>query len=119
MTEQRNAAGRLARVAALTPDAQLKRASTQQVNALAQHAWRSSDQPSWLTAVFYSEQIQPALRAVRGSLIARALKISNSYARDILAGRRLPHPRHWKILAQIVGVDVASGGLERKRKIGI
>ena len=104
MTPQRNAAGQLARVAALTSDAQLKRAATQQVNALAQHAWKGSDQPSWLTKEFFSDKIQPALRALRGSLIARALKVSNSYARDVRKGRVVPHPRHWGALANLVGV---------------
>ena len=102
MTPQRNAAGRLARAAALTSDAQLKRAATQQINALAQHAWKSSDQPAWLTATFYSEKIQPALLSVRGSLIARTLNVSSSYARDIRNGRVVPHPRHWGVLANLV-----------------
>ncbi len=103
MTPQRNAAGRLARAAALTSDAQLKRAATQQVNALAQHAWKSSDQAAWLTETLYSEQIRPALLSVRGSLIARTLKVSNSYARDIRKGHVVPHPRHWGVLAKLVG----------------
>jgi CRISPR-associated endonuclease Cas1 len=104
MTPQRNAAGRLARAAALTSDAQLKRAATQQINALAQHAWKRSDQPSWLTEEFYSEKIQPALLTLRGSVIARALKVSNSYARDVRKGL-VPHSRHWKTLAELAGVS--------------
>ena len=103
MTEQRDAAGRLARVAALAPEAQLKRAATQQTNARAQHAWKSSDQPSWLTAEFYSGKIQPALLSVRSSLIAKSLRVSNSYARDIHKGRIMPHARHWSVLANLVG----------------
>lgn len=110
MTEQRDAAGRLARTAALASEAQLKRAATQQVNALAQHAWKPSDQPSWLTEEFYSEQIQPALLSVRGFLIARALKVSNSYARDIRKGLR-PHPRHWRTLAELAEVTRSSSCL--------
>src|SRR4249919_3516620 len=54
MTEQRDAAGRVTRVAALSPEAQQKRATTQQINALARRAWKASDQPSWLTNEFYS-----------------------------------------------------------------
>jgi CRISPR-associated endonuclease Cas1 len=104
MTEHREAAGRVARKAALSPTAQRKRAATQQINALARHAWKPSDQPAWLTAEFFSEKIQPALLSARGSVIARALKMSNSYARDIRKGRRLPHPRHWMTLAEIVGL---------------
>lgn len=104
MTEQRDAAGRIARTMALGPKAQQKRAATQKINALAQHAWTPSDQPSWLTTAFYSEQIRPALLSVRGPLIARTLKVSNSYARDIRKGLS-PHPRHWRILSKLAGVS--------------
>lgn len=105
MTPQRNAAGQLARVAALAPEAQLKRAATQQSNALARHAWKPADQPTWLTKDFYSEKIQPAILAVRSSLIARTLNVSNSYARDIRKGLVVPHPRLWKPLAELAGVS--------------
>lgn len=100
MTEQRDAAGRIARTVALGHEAQQKRAATQQINALAQHAWKPSDQPSWLTERFYSEQIQPAILSVRGSAIARRLKVSYSYANDIRKGL-VPHPRHWVALANL------------------
>lgn len=53
MTEQRDAAGRRARTVALSSRAQQKRAATQQINALAQHAWKALDQPSRLTEKFY------------------------------------------------------------------
>jgi hypothetical protein len=114
MTEQRSAAGRLARTAAQTSEAQLKRAATQQINALAQHAWKSSDQPTWLTAEFYSEKIQPALISVRGSVIARTLKVSNSYARDIRKRRKIPHPRHWKALSQLTSPSAQKGQDDKK-----
>jgi hypothetical protein len=103
MTEQRSAAGRLARVVALAPEAQLKRAATQQINAHAQHAWKASDQPSWLTSDFYSEKIQPALLGIRASLISKTLNVSSSYGRDIRMGRVVPHARQWKSLANLVG----------------
>lgn len=108
MTEQRDAAGHLARSLAHGPEAQRKRAATQQINALAQHAWKPSDQPAWLTEKFYSEQIQPALPILRGSFIARTLNVSNSYARNIQRGRLIPHPRHWSVLARVAGVKHAS-----------
>lgn len=114
MTPQRNAAGKLARIAALAPKAQLKRAATQQINALARHAWKASEQPFWLTDKFYSEKIQPALLAVRGSLIARRLKVSNSYARDIRKGRRVPHRRHWIALVQLTSLSGELQSLKAK-----
>jgi len=88
----------------LGPKAQQKRAATQQINAPAQHAWKPSDQPSWLTADFYTEKIQPALLSVRGSAMARRLKVSYSYANDIRKGL-VPHPRHWDALAKLAGLS--------------
>jgi len=37
--------------------------------------------------------------------MASALGVSEPYARDIRAGRRRPHPRHWQGLAELVGVS--------------
>jgi DNA-directed RNA polymerase subunit RPC12/RpoP len=102
MTDQRNAAGRKARSLAHNPEAQRKRAATQTINALAQHAWKESDQQPWLTSDFYMEEIQPALSSIRGPVIAKRLNVSYHYARDIRNGRVVPHPRQWKALADLV-----------------
>lgn len=96
-------AAHVGRVAALSADAQAKRSATQQVNARARWEWNSSDQPSWLTAQFYSEKIQPTLRTVSGSMIAKALNVSRAYANELRKGR-LPHPRHWRTLAEFTGI---------------
>jgi hypothetical protein len=50
---------RIGRQTANGPEAQEKRAHTQRKNGLAQHAWKSSDQPAWLTDAFYSEKPRP------------------------------------------------------------
>jgi hypothetical protein len=97
-------AARTGRKTANGPEAQLKRASTQRRNALAQHAWNSSDQPAWLTEKFYSEKIQPVLAAMSASVIARQISVSHWYAGRIREGYR-PHPRHWQALAKLIGVD--------------
>jgi hypothetical protein len=104
MTDQREIAGRLARKAALTPEAQLKRSTTQQANARARYDWKPSKQPAWLTAESYTHRIQPALASMHASLIARRLKVSYSYANDIRKGR-MPHQRHWKTLTETAGVS--------------
>jgi hypothetical protein len=54
---------------------------------------------------FYVEQIQPLVRSLPASAIARALHVSKAYAAQIRAGKRRPHPRHWLSLAQLAGVD--------------
>jgi hypothetical protein len=66
-------------------------------------AWKPSDLPDWLSENVYREKIQPLLKAVAISSISSALNISEPYAPDIRAGKRLPHPRHWLALAQLVG----------------
>jgi CRISPR-associated endonuclease Cas1 len=92
------------RVAAQSAEAQASRAATQRRNALAQNAWKASDLPFWLNEKVYTERIQPRLDALKVGTLATALGISRSYAKDIRAGRRLPHPRHWEKLAELAGV---------------
>jgi CRISPR-associated endonuclease Cas1 len=92
------------RVAAQSAGAQASRAVTQRRNALAGRAWKESDLPFWLNAKVYAEQIQPRLSGITGAAISTALAVSRSYAGDIRAGRRRPHPRHWEKLAALVGV---------------
>ena len=97
-------AARIGRATANGPEAQLKRASTQRENALAQHAWKSSDQPAWLTEKFYMSKVQPVLASMSASAIARTISVSRWYAGRIREGYR-PHPRHWQALAKRVGVS--------------
>jgi hypothetical protein len=98
-------AARIGRHTANSPEAQLKRASTQSKNALAQHAWKPSDQPAWLTEEFYSKKVQPILAALSASAIARQISVSRWYAGRVREGYR-PHPRHWHALAVLAGVSV-------------
>ena len=94
-------AARIGRETANGPEAQVKRANTQRRNALAQHAWKSSDQPAWLTEKFYATKIQPRLPAMSASAIARQISVSRWYAGRIREGYR-PHPMHWSKLAELV-----------------
>jgi len=93
---------RIGRVAAHSPEAEAKRAATQRINTQAVWDWDPSDQPDWLTQRFYKSKIQPVLASNPVSLIAKRLKISPGYADHIRKGR-VPHPRHWKALAELTG----------------
>jgi len=64
---------------------------------------KPSDQPEWLTERFYKEQIQPHLIDVSAPRLAAALGVSKLDAVEIRGGRRRPHPRHWRALAELVG----------------
>jgi hypothetical protein len=94
-------AARAGRIAAHSPEAQVKRAATQKSNARARYDWKPSDQPTWLTTDFYSKEVMPKLESVSASLIAQQLRVSYSYADDIRKGRK-PHPRHWQMLAKLL-----------------
>jgi hypothetical protein len=96
------AAALVGRQTAHSPEARAKRANTQRRNALAQHAWKPSDQPAWLTKKLYAEKIQPLLATQSASAIARQISASRWYAGRIREGYR-PHPTHWEALAQLVG----------------
>jgi CRISPR-associated endonuclease Cas1 len=99
-------AARIGRRTANGPEAQMTRASTARKNALAQHSWRMSDQPEWLTTKLFSGRIQPLLANVPMSVIRSSIGVSNWYASQIRKGYR-PHPRHWQALAELVGVKSA------------
>jgi CRISPR-associated endonuclease Cas1 len=90
------------RVASHTREAEARRGQTQSRNAAALKAWNPSHLPKWLNEKAYRIKIQPALAGITVPAIAAALGVSGPYATDIRAGRRIPHPRHWQILAQIV-----------------
>jgi len=91
------------RIAAQSTTAQIRRAATQKTNARARYDWKPSDQPDWLTSEFYVKNVQPNLVSISGSSIAKQLNVSYSYADDIRKGR-IPHPRHWKTLAELANL---------------
>jgi hypothetical protein len=93
------------RIAAQLPRANEKRTQTQREHQAAQRAWCLATNPSWLTPEFYDKQIQPKLGSAMISRVASLLRVSDSYAADIRAGRRRPHPRHWLKLAELSGMS--------------
>lgn len=106
-TENMLDAARIGRQTANAPEAQAKRANTQRKNALAQHVWKPSDQPAWLTEKLYADRIQPLLAQVSASVIARRIAVSRWYAGRIREGYR-PHPRHWQALAELARITAES-----------
>jgi CRISPR-associated endonuclease Cas1 len=96
-------AAQIGRRTANGPEGQMKRASTARKNALAQHSWKKSDQPEWLSTELFLKTIQPLLSSVPTSIIRSSIGVSNWYASKIRKGYR-PHQRHWQVLAELVGV---------------
>jgi CRISPR-associated protein Cas1 len=92
-------AARIGRQTANGPEAQVKWSTKARKNALAQHAWKPSDQPAWLTEKFYISKIQPVLASMSASAIAG--KISVSRAGTLAASARATAPipgtgRRWR-----------------------
>jgi len=98
-------AAKLGRVLGHGPEARAKQAEKQRRHAAELKAWNPSDQPDWLNEETYREKIQPRLAGVTVPAMASTLGISQAYAAEIRAGRCLPHPRHWRTLAQLAGVE--------------
>jgi len=104
-TERLAIASRLGRVAAQSPEALAKQASSQRRHSRARSSWDESSQPAWITPELFSQKIQPLLSNVLTSVIRSTIGVSRWYASRIRQGYR-PHPRHWEALAKLVGVSV-------------
>jgi len=95
---------KIGRVAAQSPESRKKQSATQRRHEAAKRKWRLSQKPAWPDEKSYVQEIQPRLSAVTISRLSMILGVSESFAADIRAGRRRPHPRHWLVLADLAGV---------------
>lgn len=93
---------RLGRIAAQSQNAQKRRAEAQRRHEAGKRTWSPATLPTWLNNETYAQKIQPRLTGLTNGAIASALGVSMPYAADIRAGKRIPHPRHWLLLAQLV-----------------
>jgi CRISPR-associated endonuclease Cas1 len=55
---------------------------------------------------WYAENLQPRLARVHPTEIASGTAMGRSYAYYVVAGTRIPHPRHFPSLAALVGVEL-------------
>ncbi len=97
-------AAHVGRLAAQSLKAQQSRTETRRRHAAETKAWLSAGNAQNTGEELYVTEIQPQLEKVKVSMIRSACGVSESYAADIRAGRRRPHPRHWQALAELVGV---------------
>ena len=103
-TDRLKDVAREGRVVAASPEVQARRSETQRGHAVARWGWTASSQPDWLTNEFYETRIQPLLANVPRSAIVSALGVSKPYASEVRSRKRRPHPRHWLMLAKLVGI---------------
>jgi hypothetical protein len=88
----------------LTPEARAKKQETIRRQNAAQQAWDPSTQPAWLDNTTYITRVRPLLERLTRSALAAVMNVREDYAGEVRAGRRIPHPRHWTALAELVGV---------------
>jgi CRISPR-associated endonuclease Cas1 len=94
------------RVVAQSQESQAKRSTSQTRHEAAKRAWRSTpNRMAWPDEKTYMSEIQPRLSSVTISALSSALGVCQSYAANIRAGRRRPHPRHWMALAGLCGIS--------------
>ncbi len=103
-TERLGEAARIGRIVARSPDARAKHVASRRRHAEACSAWDASKQPHWLTSEVFLKRIQPLLAGVSTSVIRSRIGVSRWYASRIRQGYR-PHPRHWRMLAELAGVS--------------
>ena len=87
------------------PDAITKRADTMLQHRKEIRNWKPANLPAWLTHDVYVNQVQPALASIAKVRIRSVLGVSEPYSSLIQEGKRVPHPRHWQVLARLVGVS--------------
>jgi len=63
--------------------------------------------------------IEIIAEAVTLSVLSSTLGVSEPYAVDIRAGKRVPHPRHWQALAGLVGVEPQGAEVVSKAAVEI
>jgi CRISPR-associated endonuclease Cas1 len=98
-------AAKLGRIATHSPSAEALRSAAKRRHDAERKNWEPSNLPDWLTEARYRQKLQPRLAAFSVPKIATALGLSEPYATDIRAGKRVPHPRHWLPIARLVGVS--------------
>jgi hypothetical protein len=94
-------AANLGRIATHSPGAEKRRAETQNRQRKAMRDWKPADKPAWLSEKYCRETVVKSLKSIAVPAIAATLSVSKPYAAEIRNGR-LPHPRHWLALLQLV-----------------
>ena len=75
---------------------------TARLRQLARLAWEADHGGSSPDVEWYSEQIAPRLTKLSLIEIAGALGVSTSSASKFRRGLRVPSPRHWAVLSDLV-----------------
>ncbi len=96
---------KLGRIATHSPIAEARRAATHAKQVEAVRRWNPSELPKWLDEDCYRVEILPRLSEFTAKKIRMAIDVSHPYATLITRGSKIPHPRHWRKLADLVGIS--------------
>jgi len=96
---------KLGHIATHSAIAEARRSATQAKQAQAMSKWNPSELPKWLDEDFYRREILPRLSTFTVKRLQLAIDVSHPYATLVRRGDRMPHPRHWLVLAKLVGVS--------------
>jgi hypothetical protein len=88
-----------------TPKARKARSTANARQRVKELAFGESSPVPGFDAAWFETVVQPRLSAFTLPTIATATGVSTSAASKWRAGRRIPHPRHWRALALLVGAD--------------
>jgi hypothetical protein len=64
-----------------------------------------SELPKWLDEDFCRVEILPRLAEFTTKKIRMAIDVSHPNSTLIKRGDRIPHPRHWRMLADLAGIS--------------
>ena len=112
LTRESPRTGQLGRIATHSPTAEARRSATQRKQFDAIRKWNPSELPAWLGEKAYRREILPRLSKFTVKAIRLALDVSHPYATIIKHGLKIPHPRHWRTLARLVGIVSDSASTE-------
>lgn len=93
-----------------TPDAQQRRIATNRRRQLARLAWEADHGGAAPDVEWYLVHIAPRLTELSLTEIAGAIGVSTSSASKFRRGLRVPAPRHWALLSDLVGASSSAGG---------
>jgi CRISPR-associated protein Cas1 len=94
---------KLGQIATHSAMAEARRSATQAKQVQALRRWNPSELPKWLDEDFYRREILTRLSGFTVKKIRLAIDVSHPYATLIKRGDRIPHPRHWLPLSNLVG----------------
>ena len=87
-----------------TPVASSRRRLGNATQRAKQTAWEAEHPSEDNDPHYYLAEVAPRLSQLTITQIARATGMSTSSASKFRSGKQLPHPRHWKTLAEL-GID--------------